>query len=74
MLEIELQKQIMKLKDDHILLQKSVLDISTRTVDTVKLLQTASNIIERQDEELKHLKGRVDRNAENIVKIQKPGG
>ncbi len=74
MLEIDPQKQIMRLQDDHIKLQKSVLELFTRTVDTFKVLQTTADIIERQDAEIKHLKGRVDRNAENIVKIQKPGG
>ncbi len=41
--------------------------------ETIDVLQTASDLIEKQDDEIKHLKGRVDRCEVNIVKIQKPG-
>ena len=41
--------------------------------ETVDVLQKAADLIEKQDDEIKHLKGRVDRCEVNIVKIQKPG-
>lgn len=54
-------------------LQSQVEVLSKQYTEVVEALSTAADLLELHDNDLKHLKGRVDRNAENIVKIQKPG-
>ncbi len=52
-------------------LQSRVKRLSEQHIEVLAVLQTAADLIERHDDELKHLTGRVDKNAESIVNISR---
>ncbi len=52
-------------------LQSQVEELSAQYKETLAVLQTAANLIERNSDDLKYLTGRVDKNAESIVNISR---